>query len=86
MRHFEHSPAYVAHIRQSWRVVVPIRGRLAPKICAPEFGTQIGAIAWLQSEAGQQEIARARVTRRPIVARDVTSRHAPRLQAAPLPA
>jgi hypothetical protein len=86
MRHFEHSPAYVAQIRQSWRVVVPIRGRLSPKVCAPEFDTQIGAIAWLQSAAGQQEIALARATRRSIVARDSGLASPHRLLAEAVPA
>ncbi len=86
MRHFEQSPAYVAQIRQLWRVVVPIRGRLSPTVCAPEFATQIGAIAWLQSAAGQQEIALARMARRPIVARDSGPGRAREFAAAPVPA
>ena len=86
MKHFVHSPAYVAQIRQSWRVVVPIRGRLSPTICTPEFETQIGAIAWLQSAAGQQEVALARAARRPIVARDSGAHHAREFAAAAAPA
>ena len=34
-----HSPAYVSEVRNRWRVVVPIRGRLAPRICPDEFDT-----------------------------------------------
>ena len=39
-----HSPAYVAEIRKRWRVVVPIRGRLAPRVCPEEFETQHAAL------------------------------------------
>jgi hypothetical protein len=27
----QHSPAYVAELRGAWRVIVPVRGRLARK-------------------------------------------------------
>jgi hypothetical protein len=85
MKHLEHSPAYVAQIGQSWRVVVPIRGRLSAKICSPEFSTQIGAIAWLQSEEGQQEVARTRAARRGAAARGANGPSAPHQELA-LPA
>jgi hypothetical protein len=52
-----HSPAYVAEIRKKWRVVVPIRGRLAPRICPDEFDTQHAALVWLQSEGGLAAVA-----------------------------
>jgi hypothetical protein len=47
-----HSPAYVTPIRKMWRIVVPIRGRLSPRICPQEFDTQLAASAWLESEEG----------------------------------
>ncbi len=86
MKHLEHPPAYVAQIGRSWRVVVPIRGRLAAKVCAPQFSTQIGAIAWLQSEEGQHAIALARTTRKAILARAARVAVASQAATAPLPA
>ena len=47
-----HSPAYVAEIRNKWRIVVPIRGRLSPRMCPHEFASQHAALVWLQSEDG----------------------------------
>jgi hypothetical protein len=52
-----HSPAYVAEIRKRWRVVVPIRGRLAPRVCPEEFETQHAALVWLQTEDGLAAVA-----------------------------
>ena len=52
-----HSPAYVAEIRKKWRVVVPIRGRLSPRIWPEEFETQHAALLWLQSEGGLAAVA-----------------------------
>ena len=52
-----HTPAYVAKLRKAWRVVVPIRGRLSPRIIAREFPTQSAALSWLASEEGQNAIA-----------------------------
>jgi hypothetical protein len=52
-----HSPAYVAEIRKKWRVVVPIRGRLSPRMCPQEFETQHAALLWLQSEGGLAAVA-----------------------------
>ena len=36
-----HSPAYVAEIRNRWRIIVPVQGRLAPRICPQEFKTRL---------------------------------------------
>jgi hypothetical protein len=52
-----HAPAYVAKLRKAWRVVVPIRGRLSPRIIAREFPTQSAALSWLASEEGQNAVA-----------------------------
>jgi hypothetical protein len=52
-----HSPAYVAEIRNRWRVVVPVRGRLAPRLCPEEFDTRQAALVWLESEDGVAAVA-----------------------------
>jgi hypothetical protein len=52
-----HSPAYVAEIRKRWRVVAPVRGRLAPRLCPEEFDTQQAALVWLQSDDGVAAVA-----------------------------
>src|SRR5215211_8357460 len=53
-----HAPAYVAKLRKAWRVIVPIRGRLSPRIITREFPTQSAAFHWLASEDGQNAVAR----------------------------
>jgi hypothetical protein len=71
MQRLEHSPAYVAQVGRAWRVVVPIKGKLSPRVCATEFPTQISAVIWLQSDAGQHEVALKRASRsapRPLAA------------------
>ena len=55
-----HSPAYVVKLRKAWRVIVPIRGRLNPRVIAREFPTQSAALSWLVSEDGQNGVARER--------------------------
>src|SRR5215204_4305798 len=55
-----HTPAYVAKLRRAWRVVVPVRGRLSPRIIAREFSTQSAALSWLASDDGQNAVARER--------------------------
>jgi hypothetical protein len=52
-----HPPAYVTRLRKAWRVVVPVRGRLTPRLIAREFPTQSAAFHWLASEEGQSEVA-----------------------------
>jgi hypothetical protein len=54
------APAYVAKLRKAWRVVVPVRGRLSPRVIAREFPTQSAALSWLASEDGQNAVARER--------------------------
>jgi hypothetical protein len=55
-----HPPAYVAKLRKAWRVVVPIRGRLSPRVIAHAFPTQSAALSWLASGEGQSAVAGAR--------------------------
>jgi hypothetical protein len=55
-----HPPAYVAKLRKAWRVVVPVRGRLSPRLIAREFPTQSAALRWLASEDGQRAVAQER--------------------------
>src|SRR3954469_23314424 len=53
-----HPPAYVAQLRKAWRGVVPVRGRLSPRVIARAFPTQSAALSWLATEGGA---ARSRV-------------------------
>jgi hypothetical protein len=55
-----HAPAYVAKLRKAWRVVVPVRGRLSPRVIARAFPSQSAAFHWLASEEGQSAVARER--------------------------
>src|SRR5215207_103479 len=55
-----HPPAYVAKLRKAWRVVVPVRGRLSPRVIARAFPTQLAALSWLASNEGQTAVARER--------------------------
>jgi hypothetical protein len=55
-----HSPPYVAKLRKAWRVVVPIRGRLNPRVIARAFPTHSAALSWLASADGQNAVARER--------------------------
>ena len=52
MKRQEHSPAYVLQVKRQWRVVVPVRGKLTPRICATEFSSRASAEAWLRSDEG----------------------------------
>ena len=52
-----HPPAYVAKLRKAWRVVVPVRGRLSPRLIAREFPSQSAALSWLASDDGQRAVA-----------------------------
>jgi len=52
-----HPSAYVAELRQGdWRVVVPIRGKLSPRIAQRSFRNHKDASAWLQSEGGAHAV------------------------------
>jgi hypothetical protein len=52
----DHSPAYVLQIKRLWRVVVPVRGKLTPRICATEFPSRASAEAWLRSGEGERTV------------------------------
>ena len=52
-----HAPAYVAKLRRAWRVVVPVRGRLSPRVIARAFPRRSAALTWLSSEEGQNAVA-----------------------------
>jgi hypothetical protein len=54
------SPPYVAKIGREWRIVVPVRGKLCPKIAVPTFLTREVADLWLRSCDGQQAVMRCR--------------------------
>jgi hypothetical protein len=56
MKRQEHSPAYVLEIKRQWRVVVPIRGKLTPRICATEFPSRASAETWLRSDEGERTV------------------------------
>ena len=56
MKRHDHSPAYILQIRRQWRIVVPICGKLTPKICPAEFPSRASAEAWLHSDDGQREV------------------------------
>jgi hypothetical protein len=55
-----HSPAYVGQIGREWRIVVPIRGKLCPKVATPAFLEREAAELWLRSPDGQQAVVRLR--------------------------
>ena len=55
-----HPPAYVAKLRKAWRVVVPVRGRLSPRVLARAFPSRSAALSWLATEEGQSAVARER--------------------------
>jgi hypothetical protein len=56
MKRQNHSPAYVLEIKRRWWVVIPIRGKLTPKIHGAEFSSRASAQAWLHSEDGQHTV------------------------------
>jgi hypothetical protein len=55
-----HSPAYVGQIGREWRIVVPIRGKLCPKLAIPAFTEREAAELWLRSSDGQQAVVKLR--------------------------
>ncbi len=57
-----HPSAYVAEFRGGdWRVVVPVRGKLSPRIAQRSFSNQREASAWLESEAGEETVSGLRM-------------------------
>jgi hypothetical protein len=67
MEAVRHSPAYVMPLQGTWRVIVPIRGRLSPKVLTPEFATRAAASEWLESAEGQSVVAFERRQKRQIM-------------------
>jgi hypothetical protein len=55
-----HYPAYAMELKRSWRVIVPVRGRLTPRICEARFGCEAEALAWMESAEGQDVIVAIR--------------------------
>lgn len=64
MQAVRYSPAYVMSLRGTWRVIVPIRGRLSPQVLRPEFATRAAASEWLESAEGQSLVAFERTQKR----------------------
>jgi len=64
-----HSPPYVIPMKGSWRIVVPIRGKLSPKVLKETFPTKDEAGTWLGSDAGQDAVSSARGVRSHVEAR-----------------
>jgi len=61
-----HPSAYVVELRQGeWRVVVPIRGKLSPRLAQCSFSSRQDASAWLESEAGMHTVSVLRMKPRP---------------------
>lgn len=56
MQHRPSSPPYVMRIRRSWRIVIPVRGRLTPRIHPSPFCSEAEARDWLQSTEGQETV------------------------------
>lgn len=56
MRTVRHSPPYVAELGQSWRIVVPIRGKLSPRLVGQTFASRQQAVQFLASEEGQHQV------------------------------
>ncbi len=52
-------------IAGQWRVVVPIRGKLTPRVHGQVFANRDEAARWVKSETGQQIVAEMR-ERRPV--------------------
>jgi hypothetical protein len=56
-----HPSAYVAELRRGdWRVVVPVRGKLSPRIAQDSFPSRSEACAWLSSDAGTDAVSALR--------------------------
>ena len=54
---------YVMQIRREWRIVVPIRGKLCPKVSKTAFTTRDAAERCLQSAEGKAMVLRFRERR-----------------------
>jgi hypothetical protein len=47
-------------LKRSWRVIVPVRGRLEPRVGREKFAFKADALAWMNSTDGKQAIALVR--------------------------
>jgi hypothetical protein len=56
MKRQDHPPAYVLQVKRQWRVVIPIRGKLTPKVCVEKFPSRGTAEAWLRSDEGERTV------------------------------
>lgn len=56
MRAVRHSPPYVAELGRAWRIVVPIRGKLSPRVMDHAFPSRQQAVQFLASEEGRQQV------------------------------
>jgi hypothetical protein len=56
----EHPAPYAMELKRSWRVVVPVRGKLTPRICREKFTCRAEALTWMSTTEGHQAIASAR--------------------------
>ena len=56
----EHPASYTMELKRSWRVIVPVRGRLEPRVCREKFAFKADALAWMNSTDGKQAIALVR--------------------------
>lgn len=54
------SPPYVMKRYGVWRVIIPVRGKLSPRVAVPCFGSESEALVWLASDEGEASILQAR--------------------------
>jgi hypothetical protein len=60
VRPVRHSPPYVAELGRSWRIVVPIAGKLSPRVMSHAFPNRAAATAFLASQEGQAQVEQER--------------------------
>ena len=72
-------PPYVMRVAREWRVVVPIRGKLAARTCKQRFATKLAAEEWLQSSEGTEviQILRSGIVGIPSTTKGDRSAHLP---------
>jgi len=51
-----HPAPYAMELKKSWRVIVPLRGKLEPGICPERFTSKTDALSWMHSPEGKQAI------------------------------
>lgn len=60
MRPVRHSPPYVAELGSAWHIVVPIAGKLSPRVIGHAFPNRAAAAAYLASQEGQSQVEQER--------------------------